>query len=400
MNIPPIDIAEFNYPLPDERIARYPLEQRDSSRLLVAENGSIVNGAFKQLADFVPGGSLLVFNNTRVIRARLIFRKEGGARIEVFCLQPEGAYGQTGNAVWKCFIGNAKRWKSGELKLNVETSDGMLTLTATRQEPVGDAHLVGFSWDRMDMPFEQVLEFAGKVPLPPYLNREPVESDAERYQTIYAEYNGSVAAPTAGLHFTPGVLDSLEAKGCSFDYLTLHVGAGTFKPVSAGDAREHQMHEEEVIVEKSFILRLLQNLQGNIIPVGTTSMRSLESLYWLGIQIINGNEPAGHFSIRQWEPYASDVTIPAAEALQAILDLLSRRMETSISGNTGIMIVPGYRFRICTALITNFHQPQSTLLLLVAAFMGDGWKEAYQYALDNGFRFLSYGDSCLFFRKQ
>jgi len=244
------------------------------------------------------------------------------------------------------------------------------------------------------------LEFAGKVPLPPYLNREPVETDAERYQTIYAEFNGSVAAPTAGLHFTPEVLESLETKGCVSDYLTLHVGAGTFKPVSAVDARDHQMHEEEIIVEKSFILRLLQNLQGNIIPVGTTSMRSLESLYWLGVQILNGKEPSDHFTIQQWEPYESEVKIPAAEALQAILDLMNRRRLTSLSGNTGIMIVPGYRFRICTVLITNFHQPQSTLLLLVAAFYGKGWENAYQFALDNNFRFLSYGDSCLFFRKQ
>lgn len=400
MNIPAINISDYSYPLPDERIARFPLEKRDLSKLLVAENGALTDAAFKNIAEFIPAGSLLVFNNTRVIRARLVFRKEEGARIEVFCLQPDGAYGQMGHATWKCFIGNAKRWKSGDLTMTVDTSNGPLLLTAARLQPVGDAHLVSFSWDRSDMPFEQVLEFAGKVPLPPYLNREPVESDAERYQTIYAEFNGSVAAPTAGLHFTPEVLLSLEARGCNFDYLTLHVGAGTFKPVSAGDARDHQMHEEEVIVEKSFILRLLQNLQGNIIPVGTTSMRSLESLYWLGVQILNGKEPSDHFTIQQWEPYESEVKIPASEALQAILDLMNRRRLNSFSGNTGIMIVPGYRFRICTVLITNFHQPQSTLLLLVAAFFGNGWKTAYHFALDNNFRFLSYGDSCLFFRKQ
>ena len=399
MNIPAIDISDYNYTLPDEYIARFPLEKRDQSRLLISENDKLTSGNFNQLADYIPQGSLFVFNNTRVIKARLVFFKSGGARIEVFCLQPEGAYGQTGQATWKCFIGNAKRWKSGELCMEIETPGGQIQLKALRGETAGDAHLVHFSWDDTSLPFEQVLEFAGKVPLPHYLNREPVESDAERYQTIFAQYNGSVAAPTAGLHFTPEVLKSLEQKACSFDYLTLHVGAGTFKPVSAGDAREHQMHEEEIIVEKSFLLRLLQNLQGNIIPVGTTSMRSLESLYWFGIQLINGEQPDDKFFIRQWEPYETEVITPASEALQAIIDFMNLHNFSTISGFTGIMIVPGYQFRICNLLVTNFHQPQSTLLLLVAAFAGDSWKKTYAYALEHHFRFLSYGDSCLFFRK-
>ncbi|MBK6967437.1 MAG: S-adenosylmethionine:tRNA ribosyltransferase-isomerase [Bacteroidales bacterium] len=397
--VPFINISDYNYPLPDDRIARFPLEKRDQSKLLLYKDGSITGSSFSRIASHIPEGSLLVFNDTRVIRARLMFFKPEGARIEVFCLQPEGAYGQTARATWKCFIGNAKRWKSGELKMEISCPAGNITLLAERGKVIDDAYLVSFKWDVPGMPFEQVLEYAGKVPLPPYLNREPVESDAERYQTIYARFNGSVAAPTAGLHFTPAILESLEAVHCRFEYLTLHVGAGTFKPVSASDAREHLMHEEEVIVEKSFLLKLLQNLQGHIVPVGTTSMRTLESLYWLGVQIINGQEPDGHFNIRQWEPYGSEVKIPASEALQAIHDYLSRIRQTTIRGFTGIMIVPGYRFRICNVLITNFHQPQSTLLLLVAAFIGEGWKQAYQYALENDFRFLSYGDSCLFFAK-
>ncbi len=399
VNVPFINISDYNYPLPDDRIARFPLEKRDQSKLLLFKDGSISQSSFSKIASHIPEGSMLVFNDTRVIKARLVFFKPEGARIEIFCLQPEGAYGQTHLATWQCFIGNAKRWKSGKLQMQIESPEGTITLIAKRGIVLGDAHLVHFEWDAAEIPFEQVLEFAGKVPLPPYLNREPVESDAERYQTIYARFNGSVAAPTAGLHFTPAILESLEATRCRFDYLTLHVGAGTFKPVSATDAREHLMHEEEIIVEKSFLLKLLQNLHGHVVPVGTTSVRTLESLYWLGVQLINGEEPEGNFFIHQWEPYESEVKIPASEALQAIIDYLSRKGLEFIHGFTGIIIVPGYRFRICNVLITNFHQPKSTLLLLVAAFIGESWKKAYQFALENDFRFLSYGDSCLFFRK-
>ncbi|MFH1119092.1 MAG: S-adenosylmethionine:tRNA ribosyltransferase-isomerase [Bacteroidota bacterium] len=398
MNISAIDITDYNYPLPDDRIARFPLERRDMSKLLISSGENAISGEFNRISDYIPENSLLVFNNTRVIRARLVFYKPGGTRIEIFCLQPEVSYGQVGQSVWKCFIGNAKKWKDGMLSMEIAHSGEKVILNASRGEPRGDAHEVYFSWNKQELSFEQVIEIGGKVPLPPYLNREPVASDAERYQTIYARFNGSVAAPTAGLHFTASVLNSLEIKGCSFDYLTLHVGAGTFKPVSVADVREHQMHEEEIIIESSFLLRLLQNLQGNIIPVGTTSMRTLESLYWLGVQLINGIEPSGFFNISQWEPYGSDVKIPAAESVQAIFDYMNRRGLNTISGHTGIMIVPGYRFRICNALITNFHQPKSTLLLLVAAFVGERWKKYYQFALENNFRFLSYGDSCLLFR--
>jgi S-adenosylmethionine:tRNA ribosyltransferase-isomerase len=394
----PLNIADYDYPLPENRIAKYPLSERDQSKLLVYKDQNIVESAFQNISEHLPTGSLLIFNNTRVIRARLIFQKESGTHIEIFCLQPEGSYGQTGGSTtWKCLIGNAKRWKSGSLTLTVGEGEEQVSLTAARGEKIADAHRVYFTWNKPGIAFEQVLELAGKIPLPPYLNRDPEISDAERYQTIYAQFNGSVAAPTAGLHFTPKVLESIEAKDCRFEYLTLHVGAGTFKPVSVDDALKHTMHEEELIVEKQLILKLLQNVSGNIIPVGTTSMRSLESLYWLGCRILNGYEPGDSFYIDQWEPYQNEENIPTTEALQAIYDYLNRKNLQSVSGFTQIMIVPGYRFRICKALITNFHQPQSTLLLLVAALIGKSWKKVYNYALENEFRFLSYGDSCLFF---
>ncbi|MBW6489997.1 MAG: S-adenosylmethionine:tRNA ribosyltransferase-isomerase [Lentimicrobium sp.] len=394
----PLNIADYDYPLTENRIAKYPLSERDLSKLLVYDSGKITDSSFLKINEHLPNGSMLVFNNTRVIRARLIFQKESGTHIEIFCLQPEGSYGQTGGkAIWKCLIGNAKRWKSGNLALSAGEGIEQVTLIAQRGEQTADAHMITFFWNNPEMAFEQVLELAGKIPLPPYLNRAPEQSDIERYQTIYAQFNGSVAAPTAGLHFTTKVLESIEEIECSFEYLTLHVGAGTFKPVSVEDARHHNMHEEELIVEKQLILKLLQNITGNIIPVGTTSMRSLESLYWLGCRILQGNEPGDYFFIDQWEPYKNESKIPATEALQAIYDYFSRKHLQSVSGFTQIMIVPGYRFRICTALITNFHQPKSTLLLLVAALIGENWEKVYKHALEHNYRFLSYGDSCLFF---
>lgn len=392
-----IHISDFSYELPDGQIARFPLEQRDATRLLMVKGNTVHDSEFPRLPEFIPSGSMLVFNNTRVIKARLVFRKESGSRIEIFCLQPLGGYGQTGGtARWKCLTGNARRWKSGLLEMQVQTDSGPVTLKAGKGAEVAGAREITFYWDNPAMPFEQVLEFAGNVPLPPYLNREPVEEDAIRYQTIYAEHNGSVAAPTAGLHFTQAVMKQLGARGCAFEYLTLHVGAGTFRPVTSEDIREHSMHEEEIIVERNRLLNIINHLPQPIVPVGTTSMRTLESLYWLGVQILTGREPEDTFHITQWEPYRNDVNIPAAEALQAIYDFLKRERLQSISGFTGIMIVPGYRFRLCNALVTNFHQPKSTLLLLVAAFIGDTWKSAYKHAVDRGYRFLSYGDSCLF----
>ncbi len=393
-----LNIQEYDYPLPDDRIARFPLEERDATKLLVFKDGKPAASMFSRIDSHLPEGSMLVFNDTRVIRARLSFRKTTGSRVEVFCLQPLGGYGQKGGkTTWKCLIGNAKRWKSGILEMHIETSSGTVTLTAEKGLAIEDAFEITFGWDKPEIPFEQILEFAGKVPLPPYLKREPVESDANRYQTIYAKFNGSVAAPTAGLHFTPAVLNKLEARHCSFEYLTLHVGAGTFKPVSASDARAHVMHEEEIIIARNFIRRLLQHNSGPVVTVGTTSMRSLESLYWLGVRIITGKLPEGHFFIEQWEPYNDELNITTREALEAVYNHMAVRQMDTIRGFTRIMIAPGYRFRICDALVTNFHQPQSTLLLLVAAFAGRGWRDAYNFALQNNYRFLSYGDSCLFF---
>lgn len=396
-----IPISDYNYPLDESRIAKFPLEKRDITKLLVLKNGRLTDSSFYELDQFIPAESLLIFNNTRVIKARLVFAKEGGARIEVFCLNQidQG----NGYATWNCYVGNSKRWKSQDLTLQ---ADGKIpALTATRISTHLDISRVKFTWDDSSFfQFDDILEHYGKVPLPPYLNREPVDDDTNRYQTIYARYDGSVAAPTAGLHFTQKELDSLTKKHCQLDYVTLHVGAGTFKPVTSADAREHAMHEEKIIVHRDTILKLIQNLDKTIIPVGTTSMRSLESIYWLGYQMATGKETAiattGMFSIDQWEPYQPGVNLSSHQALQAVYNYMNDHSLSEISGMTRIMIVPGYQFKICKALITNFHQPQSTLLLLVAAFIGDSWKLAYRHALDHDYRFLSYGDSCLFFPPQ
>lgn len=393
-----IPIKEYNYPLPETSIAKYPLEKRDETKLLVVNKGTITDSQFIRLHDFLPSESLLIFNNTKVIKARLIFHKTGGARIEIFCLSKENS--GNGYAIWKCYVGNSKKWKNQPLEIRHDES--LPTLTAERQSSKGDVHFIKFTWNDASLTFEEILELYGKVPLPPYIDREPVTEDRERYQTIYALYDGSVAAPTAGLHFTDRVFADLEKKGCTIDFVTLHVGAGTFKPVSADNAAEHEMHDEQIIVHSDTILRLIQNLQGTIIPVGTTSMRTLESIYWLGLQIITGNtnriEETGSFFIDQWEPYKPTNQIPAVESLTAVYDYMKSSGLSTISGYTKIMIAPGYKFRICNALITNFHQPQSTLLLLVAAFIGQDWKVAYNHAVENNYRFLSYGDSCLFFK--
>lgn len=398
-----IPVADYDYPLPEERIARFPVDRRDESKLVIFQNGEISETIFSKIHSRLPENAVLVFNNTRVIHARLRFTTLAGADVEVFCLQSLVEFApMNGSAIWKCFIGNARKWKSGLLQMEVPTPEGVIILTAERGEALEDAHLVHFNWNPANLIFEQLLEYAGRIPLPPYIKREVVESDKERYQTVYAHYNGSVAAPTAGLHFTPALLEELEESGVQLEYLTLHVGAGTFKPVSADNATEHHMHAEEIVVDNAFLIRLIQSLDKNIIPVGTTSMRSLESLYWIGVQLIEGHEQErdSPFTINQWMPYEYDVIYPAAEALQAIVDYMIRNRQLTIRAVTSIMIVPGYKFRICNALITNFHQPRSTLLMLVAAFIGKDWKKVYDYALLHDFRFLSYGDSCLFFKKR
>ena len=393
-------IEDYDYPLPDERIARYPLAERDHSKLLCLKGDDISEHHFYDLPSLLPSDSLLVFNDTKVIHARLLFRKETGALIEVFCLEPYNmdvteAFAQRERCSWICFIGNNKKWKSGELSLEFVISDSQFLISAKRREAVGNAWVVDFQWTGGHS-FAEVIEAAGVIPLPPYLGRDAEESDAERYQTVYAHYDGSVAAPTAGLHFTPAVLDKLKERGIGTEYLTLHVGAGTFKPVSSDTIGEHEMHVEKVQVTADNLHHVVAHVGRPLIAVGTTSVRTLESLYWFGVQLRdNPDLPVMH--INQWDPYTLDAHgLTVAEAYGNILRWMECRGIDRLDGETQLMIAPGYRYHIVDGLVTNFHQPKSTLLLLVTALIGDRWRECYRYALDHGFRFLSYGDSCLF----
>ena len=397
----PIYIDEYDYPLPDERVAKFPLSRRDASKLLVYKNATITENTFANISEFLPHDSLLVYNNTRVIQARLIFFKETGARIEVFCLEPltpadyAQSLGATTQCVWKCMVGNLKKWKDGSLDKALEIGGETCTFSAKLLHTEGNTHTIHFTWDNADIHFADILEKAGELPIPPYLHRETQESDLTTYQTVYSKIKGSVAAPTAGLHFTPEVFDSLQARNIDTEELTLHVGAGTFQPVKTRDIAEHRMHTEVISVHRSTIARLQQKL-GNIIAVGTTSVRTLESLYYIGIVLskILGTEPVA-LHVSQWDPYEIHSELSASEAFQHILDYLDRNNLTTLHADTQIMIKPGYRFRVIDGMITNFHQPKSTLLLLVSAFVDGNWKEIYDYALANGFRFLSYGDSSL-----
>lgn len=396
-------IEDYTYPLPVERIAYFPLEQRDQSKLLVSGLGLIRESRFDEIASFLPSGGLLVLNNTRVVQARLEFFKETGARIEIFCLQPlvpvtdvHLALGLSSPVHWQCLVGNAKRWKSGLLSLKNPATG--LQLSARQVSRRGEEFEIAFSWEPAHLSFGEVLELAGQTPLPPYITRKAEERDKATYQTVYAKDDGSVAAPTAGLHFTPRVLDELARKDISARFLTLHVGAGTFKPVSADTIGGHSMHSEQFLVDRN-LLEALKDREGDIISVGTTSMRTLESLYWLGVKLLDGYRPENaYFRIDQWEPYVQEKKETPEEAMEAILDFLDQEGLQTLHGETSLIIVPGYSFQLVDLLITNFHQPRSTLLLLVAAFAGPAWKDAYAFALNNGFRFLSYGDSCLFFR--
>ena len=389
-------IADYDYPLPDERIARYPLPQRDHSKLLCLKGDTISEHHFYDLPSLLPPQTMLVFNNTRVIHARLFFRKETGAIIEVFCLEPyqmaiSEAFEQRQHCTWLCFVGNNKKWKEGSLTLNCQLSTVDFQLSASRREAVGNAWLVDFDWTG-GMSFAEVIEAAGVIPLPPYLGREAEADDSRRYQTVYAEYDGSVAAPTAGLHFTPELLDQLRSQGVDTEYVTLHVGAGTFKPVSTDTIGEHEMHTEHIVVERSLIEQLRHNTR-TLVAVGTTSVRTLESLYWFGVKLTT--DPDKEMQVGQWDPY-SLTPLPRSEALDNVLQYLDRQHSDTLIGETRLMIAPGYRYHLIDGLVTNFHQPKSTLLLLVSALIGDRWRQCYRYALDHGFRFLSYGDSCLF----
>lgn len=397
-----ISIEEYNYALPDERIARFPLEKRDESKLLLYENGSISHTVFKNIADYLPEKSLMVFNNTKVIQARILFQKETGAFIEVFCLEPHTpsdyvlAFQTTGHCVWKCFIGNAKRWKSDVISKHVTIGTKDVELSARRiSEEEGTAFLVEFTWNDPTVTYSEILENGGQLPIPPYLHRETCERDKETYQTVYSKIKGSVAAPTAGLHFTEAVFESLRKRNIDCEEVTLHVGAGTFKPVKSDTIGEHEMHTEFICVRRSVIERLIAN-DCLAVAVGTTSVRTLESLYYIGVLLADRNWTKNReLKVLQWMPYETTSDITAVEAMKNILGYLDATGQDTIKADTQIIIVPSYKFKVVKSIVTNFHQPKSTLLLLISAYVGDDWKRIYKYALENDFRFLSYGDSSL-----
>ena len=396
-----IKISEFNYPLPDERIAKFPLSTRDESKLLVYRHGEVSEDRFTSLPSYLESGEMMVFNNTKVIQARLHFRKETGALIEVFCLEPIQpndyvlSFQQTRQCSWLCMVGNLKKWKEGTLKREVEVKGKNITLTATRGECRGTSHWIDFTWDDETLTFADVLEAVGELPIPPYLNRETQESDKQTYQTVYSKIKGSVAAPTAGLHFTERVLKSLDEYGIDREELTLHVGAGTFKPVKSEEIEGHEMHTEYISVNRRTIEKLIAH-GGKTIAVGTTSVRTLESLYYIGV-LIHQNPEANQeeLHVKQWMPYEPHPMLTPVESLQTIIAYLDHHGMEALHTSTQIIIAPGYEYKIVKKIVTNFHQPQSTLLLLVSAFVKGDWKKIYDYALRHDFRFLSYGDSSL-----
>ncbi len=401
--IPSLHIEDYNYDLPNERIAKYPLERRDSSKLLRYEDGNVSECVFRDIPSLLPAGSLMIFNDTKVVPARLHFLRETGAHIEIFCLEPvdppeyNTAFAATSRCRWKCVIGNAKRWKNDTLSLYNPHSDAVVAAMGLRADLVernGETGVVEFSWQDGN-PFSRVLEICGTVPIPPYLNRETEAIDTERYQTLYARVRGSVAAPTAGLHFTDEVLEAISAKGIGRENVCLHVGAGTFLPVKSSDVAEHPMHREPFVVSLNLLKRIRDN-KSKLIAVGTTSVRTLESLYYVGVSCIENGEPQ---DVGQWVPYEREYTYSLKESLDAIIAYLQSHGLEELKVGTRIIIVPGFRFRLVDILVTNFHQPESTLILLVSAFVGGDWRRIYDYALANGFRFLSYGDSSLLFRR-
>ena len=401
MIVNPLNIDQFDYELPDERIAKFPLEERDHSNLLVWREGAIRHRNFYNLPEELPEGALLVFNNTKVFRARLIMHKPSGARLEVFCLEPhapadyENAFSVKGECQWRCLVGGLKKWKEGALVIDFEMNGTPCRLEAYRGEQVDKSHVVTFRWD-VDATFGEIIEHLGRIPIPPYLNRESQEIDNTRYQTVYSRIEGSVAAPTAGLHFTPRLIEELHAKGITTEEVTLHVGAGTFLPVKESDATRHTMHTEHFVVSVATLRNLVANL-GHVISVGTTSTRTIESLSALGWRVLQSGKADEERVVGQWEIYDIPAEVGGAELLTALADWMEREGKTTISAATQIMITPHYRFRIISGLVTNFHQPKSTLLLLISAIVGEKWREIYGYAMENGFRFLSYGDSSLLF---
>ena len=409
MNPRHIHISDYNYPLPDERIAKFPLAQRDHSKLLVFENGDISEDIFYNITGHLPKGALMVFNNTKVIQARMHFRKETGALIEVFLLEPaepadyELMFQTNGKCAWHCLVGNLKKWKEGQLSRSFDVNGKTVTLSVERLHEERTSHWVEFRWDNPDVSFAEILDAAGELPIPPYLNRDTQESDKTTYQTVYSKIKGSVAAPTAGLHFTDKVLADIDAHGIDREELTLHVGTKTFKPVKSEEIEGHEMHTEYICVNKKTIDKLIAH-GGKAIAVGTTSVRTLESLYYMGVKLHdNPNLTEEQLHVGQWEPYdyaerlAAEGTAPldTIDALREISDYLDRNSRKALHSSTQIIIAPGFEYHIVDILVTNFHQPQSTLLLLVSAFVKGEWRRIYDYALAHDFRFLSYGDSCL-----
>ncbi len=397
-----IKIADFTYNLPNEKIAKYPLTERDKSKLLVWQDGLIEKNSFKNCVEYLPENAQLIFNNTRVIHARLFFRKETGAKIEIFCLEPiepsdyQIAFQEKGRVVWKCMVGNSKKWKTGILKQEIKIDGEKFVIRAEKIEQVENTFLIELTWDK-PISFAEIIERTGTLPIPPYLNRETEEADEETYQTVYAKIDGSVAAPTAGLHFTDDIFSLLSAKNISTKEITLHVGAGTFQPVKSTTISGHSMHHESVIIPKNIIEGFVES-PDKIIAVGTTSVRSLESLYWIGLQIENNSFNPNKPEVLQWEPYENKAKISTKKALQNIVNYLNKTNIPAIQFSTQIIILPGYNFKIINGMFTNFHQPQSTLLLLISAFLGNNWKKVYDFALENDFRFLSYGDSNLYLK--
>lgn len=401
--IPEIRIDDYNYNLPDEKIAKYPLSRRDSSKLLCYKDGAVTGQTFTDLPSLLPEGAFMVFNDTKVVPARLHFQRETGAHIEIFCLEPVlpeeyvSMFAVTDRCRWKCIVGNVKRWKNDTLTLYNPLEDAAVSamgLKADLVERLGEASIVEFSWND-GSPFSKVLEICGSVPIPPYLNRDTEDIDLERYQTLYAKYRGSVAAPTAGLHFTETVLEELRNRNISINTVCLHVGAGTFLPVKSSLVAEHSMHREPFVVTLDFLEGLLER-KGRVIAVGTTSVRTLESLYYIGVNCIEKGHPA---DVDQWDPYSREYPYTTQEAIGAIIAYLKANDLKELQTGTRIIIVPGFRFRVTDILVTNFHQPKSTLLLLISAFVDGDWQTIYEYALTNDFRFLSYGDSSVLFRR-
>lgn len=402
-----IQIKDFNYNLPDERIAKFPLAKRDNSKLLLYRHGEVTEDVFHNIAQYLPKGALMVFNNTKVIQARLHFRKETGALIEVFLLEPympadyEQMFQTTGHCSWLCMIGNLKKWKEGTLKRTFDVKGKEVTLVAERKEDVHKSYRVDFSWDASDVSWAELLDAVGELPIPPYLNRETQESDKTTYQTVYSKIKGSVAAPTAGLHFTPEVLADIDRHGIDREELTLHVGAGTFKPVKSEEIQDHEMHTEYICVHRQTLEKLIRH-EAKAIAVGTTSVRTLESLYYIGVKLqYNPNATEDELHVNQWEPYDDNRNgkivdgISPCQAIQNILTYLETNHLEALHTSTQIIIAPGFEYKIVKMLVTNFHQPQSTLLLLVSAFVNGDWHKIYDYALSHDFRFLSYGDSSL-----